>query len=765
MSAFVRAFVAICLLSVFAATALLGVWSPADAKIWEGRFVAADRAPSGEVVFVDIDAESLAAVGTWPWPRSLHGQLLDRLMALGAYEVAFDVDFSARSIASEDDAFAQSLQKAGGYAYLAAFRQRTASGVEVWSRPLSEFASYAGEVLVNVDGLKAGLIWSLPGLDATTGLQSIAARFEPDEPVPKILRIDYAVDLNQIVHVPAVAVLDGTVDASLLQDRQVIIGTSAIELHDLLVVPRYGVVPGAVVQIAAAETIKLKRALTDFGAWPALVVGALFVLASALMPKVRLHQAIRVALVSSVALEAAAFAAYMLSAVQVDTASFHALVVSVLVVRLIDERIVRRRVLRAQHARLVYLANHDDHTGALSQNAWCDAVNKLIEGGQRVGTLLLRIEHIDNAGASLGFRLTDQVLIQFYDRLRSIAVGPIARVESHVFALWLHEAIDDASISDILQMLGEPYVVEDHRIALQLRWGRAVAEAGKSAAELLHGARTALAMAVRKDRVGCAYATDFEGEFERRRRLDIALRSAIEKNELDLAFQLQNDAVTRTVLGVEALLRWNSWEWGTISPAEFIPLAEENGTIIELGSWVAHEACRRAVQNGWSGRVSINVAPAQFAGSNVLDIVRSALDKSGFPAERLDIEITESLVTGGHLSMVQTLESLRNLGVSIAIDDFGTGHSSLSYLAGLPVDKLKIDQSFVRQIKTPRVAEVINAIVRLGKGLGLSIVIEGVETEEELTIITALSCDAVQGYLFGRPGPLPVEVQSQHVAA
>lgn len=765
MSALVRAFVAICILSFFASTALLGVWSPADAKFWEGRFAAADRAPSGDVVFVDIDAESLAAVGTWPWPRSLHGQLLDRLMALGAYEVAFDIDFSARSIASEDAAFAKSLQQAGGYAYLAAFRQRAASGAEIWSRPLPEFAAYADEALVNVDGLKSGLIWSLPGLDSTIGVQSIAARFNPDELVPQTLRIDYAVDLNEIVHVPAVAVLNGTVDASLLQNRQVIIGTSAIELHDLLIVPRFGVVPGAIVQIAAVETIKLKRSLTDIGAWPALVLGALFVLASALMPKLRLSRAIAIALVSSVALEGAAFAAYVLSAVQADTACFHAIVVSVLVVRLIDELVIRRRLSQAQHARLVYLANHDDHTGALSQAAWCDAVEKLIQAGQRVGTVLLRIEHIDNAGASLGFRLTDQALTKFYARLRSIAVGPIARVESHVFALGMNDVPDQSRISAIVQLLCEPYVVEGHRIALQLRWGSSVAQAGKPADALLHEARTALAMAVRKDRPGCAYSVDFEGEFERRRRIDIALRSAIENNELDLAFQLQNDTLNRKVLGVEALLRWNSSEWGTISPAEFIPLAEENGTIVELGSWVAHEACRRAVQNGWSGRVSINVAPAQFAGSDVIDMVRSALDKSGFPAQRLDVEITESLVAGGHLSIVEALEGLRNLGVSIAIDDFGTGHSSLSYLAGLPVDKLKIDQSFVRQMKTPRGAEVITAIARLGKGLGLSIVIEGVETEEELAVIASLNCDVVQGYLFGRPGPFPIQVPSHDAAA
>ncbi|KQT51759.1 hypothetical protein ASG47_02425 [Devosia sp. Leaf420] len=760
----VRIVVTICLLSFLAATATLGIWAPADAKLWDIRFAAADRAPSGDIVFVDIDAASLAEIGTWPWPRSLHAGLLDRLLAMGAYEIAFDIDFSTRSNPSEDAVFAKSLEAAGGYAYLAAFRQRAASGDEIWSRPLPEFAAHAEEALVNIDGLKAGLIWSLPGKDADTGIKSIPVQFSPGQPIPPTLRMDYAIDLGQIVRVPAAAVLDGTVDPALLENKQVVIGTSAIELHDLIMVPRFGVVPGATVQIAAAETLKFNRALTEVGTWPALLWGALFLLGSALLPRRRLGLAVAVALTAIMVFEAAAFVAYALAALQFDTVGFHALAAGALVVQLVEDRILRRRQLREQHKRLVFLATHDDDTGALSERAWCDALDASNES-ETAGALLLRVEQAESAGASLGFHVADQVIRQFHDRLSLSVGGPVARIESQVFAIGLDAGLSDTALQRLIEKLELPYDVEGHRIELKLLWGRSAPGAGKSSEVLLQEARTALAMARRTRLAGCVYAPDFEAQFERRRQIDIALRTAVEKGELSLVFQRQVDGRTRQTLGVEALLRWHSAALGPVSPAEFIPLAEENGTIIQLGNWVAHEACRRAVESGWMGRLSINVAPVQFAGADVFAMVQSALQKSGFPADRLDVEITESLVADGHLSIVETLRHLRELGVSIAIDDFGTGHSSLSYLATLPVDKLKIDQSFVRQMETRKGSQVIKSIAALGASLGLQTIVEGVETEEELALLAAIDCDIVQGFLFGKPGDLPTDLECGSQAA
>lgn len=753
-----RAIIATVLLAVLFGALFLGAWTPADAKLWELRFSAADRKPSEDVVFVDIDAASLAEIGTWPWPRSLHGQLLDQLMAMGAYEVAFDIDFSTRSVPTEDAAFAASLERAGGYAYLAAFRQAGPQGTDIWNHPIAQFRALAQPALVNVDSLEAGMAWSLPGKNLDQELQAIAGHFNPGKPIPETVHIDYSIDLDRIVRIPASTILNGSADQDLIRDRQIVIGASAIELHDLLIVPRFGIVPGPIVQIAAVESLRQDRALTDLGNWPAGGLSLIFVVASLVLPRLKLGPAFALAVGASAILEAGTMALYASEALQLDTTLFHATVAGVLLIRLLEERAVRRRQLRAQHARLLYLANHDEQTGALTHLAWCDAVGGLVKQDGEMQVLLLRVEQLEDAGASLGFRVTDEVIIKIYNRLMMQCREPVGRIETNVFALALAASFNETDRHQLLRLIEAPYEVAGHQVLLRLRWGTSICVQGGSASTSLQEARTALAMAVRRDLQGCVYSSAFDLELERRRQLDLSLRRAVAKQELDLAFQLQVDTRTRRATGVEALLRWNSEDHGQVSPAEFIPLAEEAGTIVELGSWVAHEACRRAVESGWQGRMSINVSPVQVQTSDVVGMVRSALNKSGFPADRLDVEITESLVAGGEKSIIGTLSALRELGVCIAIDDFGTGFSSLSHLAILPIDKLKIDQSFVRQIKASRGADLIRSMAELGNRLDLSIVVEGVETEEEFNLVANLHCEAVQGFLFGRPGPLPLDL-------
>lgn len=714
---------------------------------------------------VDIDAASLREIGTWPWPRSLHGELLDRLLNMGAYEVAFDIDFSTRSDAAGDTAFAASLGRAGGYAFLSAFRQVGASAEEIWNRPIAEFGEAAQAALVNVDSLEAGMVWSLPGKNLDQDLRSIAAHFNRDKVVPDTLHIDFGINLDQIVRVSARSVLDGSVDPGLIRDRQIVVGASAIELHDLLVVPRFGIVPGPMVQIAAVETLQQDRSLADLSQWPAVGLSVLLILAGLLMPRLKFASAIGLSVAASVALETATMAIYVLAAVQIETSLFHATVAGVLLIRLLEERAVRRRQLQSQNARVAYLATHDDRTGAFSTSAWCQVVEALERDGDGTNILLIRLEQLDAAGATLGFAITDQVIDVFYQRLVSVTDKPIGRIENHVFALCVAEQFDEHDGERLLVPLETPFYVSGHRIVVHLRWGMSAAPTTDTASDRLQQARTAAAMASRRNIKGCRYRPEFEVELQQRRGFDIALRAAVEKNELDLAFQLQVAAQTRQGTGVEALLRWTSPDFGRVSPADFIPLAEENGTIVELGRWAAHEACRRAVQHGWTGRLSINVSPVQFTNSDVVAMVRSALERTGFPAERLDVEVTESLVAGGEASIVDALAALRKMGVSIAVDDFGTGYSSLSYLATLPIDKLKIDKSFVDQIIAPRGAEVAEAIVQLAKRLDLSVVVEGVETEEQFRFFSSLQCDTVQGFLFSRPASLAEATKGTGFAA
>jgi predicted signal transduction protein with EAL and GGDEF domain len=747
---------------VIVVSSLLGLWLPADGRLAELRFASTNRAPSGDIVFVDIDARSLARVGRWPWPRSVHAQLIDQLMELGAYDVAFDIDFSTASTPIEDQALADSLERAGGYVYLASFQQTDANGTVIANRPLPQFAQYAQSVLVNVDDLESGLVRAIPSQSADLQAKSVALTFSPAATTEDSIRIDYGIDLQQVPRIAAIDILDGSVDPSLIRNRQVVVGASAIELHDLFATPRFGIIPGAVVQIAAAETLKLGRELTNLSIWPALGMMAILALGLTFFGRASLVKLVMVLTAIAVAVELTAFVGLSVWRLDLATMPVHVGCMLLALLRLLEERVDRYRQLQEHRSRLAYLANHDVRTGAMSRTAWIETVDARLGAGSTTWVVLVQLERLATAGASLGFDVIEEAIAMAHVRLRDLTPGIVARIESDTFAgAWPHRP-DAAEMQLMLAELERPYVVGGHRLALQVRWG-ASDDINKAigASQGLQQAQMALAAAVNGGANGADYEARFEAELQRRQLIDIGLRKAVTNGELDIAFQAQVDALTRRTVGVEALLRWNSRTMGPISPAEFIPMAEENGTIVELGAWVFREACRRSVDQGWMGRLSINVSPLQFQHDDVVAMIRSALDDTGFPADRVDIEITESLFIGNGNRVLPALIALRSMGVQIAIDDFGTGYSSLSHLSTLPVDKLKIDQSFVRQMAYQRGACVLDTIVSLGLRLGLQIVVEGVETEAELDHMTSTGCHIVQGFLFGRPGDLPVRLDSQ----
>ncbi len=232
------------------------------------------------------------------------------------------------------------------------------------------------------------------------------------------------------------------------------------------------------------------------------------------------------------------------------------------------------------------------------------------------------------------------------------------------------------------------------------------------------------------------------------------LRNALETGLVDAWFQPQAEARSRRLLGAEALARWKHPEKGFIPPSVFIPLAEETGLIDALGAWILHEACAEAAR--WPGhvRIAVNLSPAQFRKGDLVDVVTSALACSGLAAERLDLEITESVLLQKSEANLAILHVIRRLGVSIVLDDFGTGYSSLRYLHLFPFDKIKIDRSFVRELATRAdCAAIVCAITGLARSLGIVTTAEGVETEEQFALVRAAGCGEVQGFLFGRPGP------------
>ncbi|HEY4804633.1 MAG TPA: EAL domain-containing protein [Paraburkholderia sp.] len=259
----------------------------------------------------------------------------------------------------------------------------------------------------------------------------------------------------------------------------------------------------------------------------------------------------------------------------------------------------------------------------------------------------------------------------------------------------------------------------------------------------------------------CFYEPAMDEIARARRSLTHDLREALSRGQLSVHYQVQTSVATGEVCGYEALLRWEHPRLGFISPAEFIPLAEENGLILGIGAWVLREACARAV--AWSPpvKVAVNLSPVQFAHADLPKLVETVLVETGLAPERLELELTESTIFADRARSLDVLQRIKAIGVNLALDDFGTGYSSLDTLRSFPFDKIKLDQSFVSEAESSRQATaIIRAVLALGKSLGIPVLAEGIETREQLSLLADEGCDEVQGYLLGRPAPLSQIVAS-----
>jgi EAL domain-containing protein (putative c-di-GMP-specific phosphodiesterase class I) len=239
------------------------------------------------------------------------------------------------------------------------------------------------------------------------------------------------------------------------------------------------------------------------------------------------------------------------------------------------------------------------------------------------------------------------------------------------------------------------------------------------------------------------------------------LREALARGQLSVHYQVQTSIASGEICGYEALLRWEHPRLGFISPAEFIPLAEENGLILGIGAWVLREACTRAVSWVPPYKVAVNLSPVQFSHADLPKLVETVLVETGLAPERLELELTETTIFADRERSLDVLQRIKAIGVNIALDDFGTGYSSLDTLRSFPFDKIKLDQSFISEAESSRQATaIIRAVLALGKSLGIPVLAEGIETEAQLTLLADEGCDEVQGYLLGRPAPLSQIVAS-----
>ena len=385
--------------------------------------------------------------------------------------------------------------------------------------------------------------------------------------------------------------------------------------------------------------------------------------------------------------------------------------------------------------------------------------------GGRCAFMMIDLDRFKAVNDTLGHPIGDRLLSRVAERLGQLMGDNemCGRLGGDEFAVVMRDATDTTAVEAlaqrIIETLSRPYEVDAHTLYIGASVGLAIGPRdGRTAEMLIRSADLALYRAKDAGRgVYHAYEPELHVQAEERRVLEMALRQALEKGEMHLQYQPVVDAGSGTLKGFEALLRWSSPQFGSVSPAKFIPLAEEARLIQPIGEWVLRTACAEAA--GWPSdvRVAVNVSPDQLQNPSFVAVVTSALANSGLSAERLELEVTESVFMHEGLGATKVLERILDLGVRLSLDDFGTGYSSLGYLSRTRFSSIKIDRSFVQGASkgVKEAIAIIRAVVALAQSLGMATTAEGVETEAEHRMVQDLGCTKVQGYYFGRP--LPVE--------
>ncbi|HKO73204.1 MAG TPA: EAL domain-containing protein [Bradyrhizobium sp.] len=426
------------------------------------------------------------------------------------------------------------------------------------------------------------------------------------------------------------------------------------------------------------------------------------------------------------------------------------------------EDITERKIAEA---RISHLARYDELTALPNRVNFRDEIERLLafsNSTERMSALLfVDLDQFKQVNDTLGHPCGDQLLCAVADRLRAMLrpedfVARFGGDEFVVFQQNIKSAEEAATLARrIVEHLSERYQVDNHLVEIGASVGIAMASPEISADTLLKNADMALYRAKADGRgTFCFFRDEMAQTVEARRILELDLRKALAKEEFELFYQPLVNLKSGRIGTCEALLRWNHPVRGTVSPADIIPVAEDMGLIVDLGRWILRKACMECMKWPENVSVAVNFSPQQFHQRDVLSEVRYALEVSGLPAHRLEIEITESSLLRNTQLTHDVLSQLHTIGVRISLDDFGTGYSSLSYLHNFPLEKVKIDRSFLEGIDTDRPLMLLRGVARLSTDLGMSVVVEGIETNEQLELISADgTVSEAQGYLFSRPVP------------
>ena len=415
--------------------------------------------------------------------------------------------------------------------------------------------------------------------------------------------------------------------------------------------------------------------------------------------------------------------------------------------------------------RIAHMARHDALTDLPNRTMMREHLEhelKRVKRGECLAVLCLDLDQFKSVNDALGHPIGDELLKLVGERLRGCTREPdtVARLGGDEFAIimtQMQQPTDAAALSKrIRDSIIKPYQIDGHQIVTDISIGISVAPIDALDAEMLMRNADMALYGAKADGRGTYrfFEPEMNTRMKARRELEMDLRNALAGRKFELHYQPLVNLETKEVNAFEALLRWNHPVRGVISPADFIPIAEETGLIVPLGEWVLKTACAEAANWPDHIKIAVNLSPAQLNNRNLLAVVAEAIEQSGMSPHKLQLEITETVLLQNTFSTLSTLHELRKLGVQIALDDFGTGYSSLSYLRSFPFDKIKIDRSFIQDLSNgSEPVAIVHAVANLAKCLNMTSTAEGVETQQQLDTLKAIGCTEMQGYLFIKARP------------
>jgi EAL domain-containing protein (putative c-di-GMP-specific phosphodiesterase class I)/CHASE2 domain-containing sensor protein len=734
---------AILLLAALAALffALSGLGRSVEDGLSTLRETVTPRQASGQVVVVEMDAASIAQLRQWPWPRHHYAHLIDRLNAAGARSIVFDVDLSARSTTSGDHLLAQAIDRARSTIVLPTFRQNAGSNDhrQIDSLPLPELRRNATLAAVAVDPDSDGTVRHMllgtmtagtprPSRSAFISRRSGAA----EEQFP----IDYSISAASIPRLSFIDVTRGKFDAASVAGRDILIGATAIEMGDRYAVPRYGILPGVVIQALAAETL-LRGTPIEIGWFP------MTVLALALCALL-----VRCRTLAEIQVFAGIAAAGLFSLnTMIDAATgLIGTMVPALAATFVASLGAAFRLVRIQrHER----QGTDRETGMPNRIA-------LLEGSTSAAIVVASIQGFDRLATVLGPSGTAALVTRIGERLSFASdSATIYRVEDRSLAWTMLAVGADAAarLDAIAALMLHPIEVAGRNVDVTLACGLAH---GDDLADLINRASLAASEAAAAHTPWQISSADKE-ELSWQVSLMGELSAAILDGQIEVVYQPKLDIAAGTVSSLEALVRWRHPQRGYMRPDLFIPMAEESDRIMGLTLCVFDTVLRDLrmwMAEGRAVKAAINISATLVTSPAFAQEVKARLATSEMPASQLIFEITESATIANPSEAIAALTEFRSMGIAISMDDYGTGQSTLSYLRDLPLSELKIDRSFVQNAhRNANDAVLVRSTVDLAHQLGLKVVAEGVEEEECLAFLRSIGCDMAQGYLISKPAP------------